>query len=201
MLTLSLLTVNVASVKGVTPKVVGTASASGEVSVLWIINPAPVALVNGSGIVVMNVQGEVEGGPWVYYFTSAHVSVILHADWSQSDGTTYSLRAKVTVSLSTANRGTVSGDAHPDGTFIIQSAPFDGFLTVNGVGVSLEGTAKIWALTPLTSFQRATANYLAVGLDSGPYSLVLGWSEAAQTVGGIPLPQADQYFQRVNVIT
>jgi hypothetical protein len=203
---LSLLTVNVASVRGETPKLVGSASASDELSVVWTTYPAPFAIAEGSGMVVVNVQGDVIGGPYIYYFNTMHVSLVLQADWVQSDGTTYSLKAKVTVPLSMASRGTVSGDAHPDGTFIICGAffgcsvPFDGFLTVNNVRTGLEGTAEIWALTPQTSFQAATSNYLVVQLDSGPYSFSIGWSEAAQTVGGVPLPQADQYFQSVQII-
>ncbi len=201
-LVFSLLTLSVPSANAQTPRVVAFASASGGLALAWVVYPGLTAITQGSGIVMMSVQGEVEAGPGVYYFDTLQVSVRLKASWAGSDGTSYQLMAKVAVPLAMASRGTVSGDAHPDvGAFIIFSVSFKGFLVINGVKSSLNGMSKIWALTPETSFQLATGRYLAVRLESGPYSFVLGWSEAPQTVGGVPLPEADRYFQRVRLIT
>ncbi len=201
-LVLSLLTLSVPSANAQTPRVVGFASASGGLALAWTVYLGLTAIAQGWGIVVMRVQGEVNAGLGVYYFDTLQVSVRLKASWAGSDGTSYQLVAKVTVPLAMASRGTMSGDAHPDvGAFIIFSASFKGLLVINGVKNSLDGMSKIWALTPETSFQPATARYLAVRLESGPYSFVLGWSQAPQTVGGVPLPEADRYLQRVRLIT
>lgn len=203
LISLTILTISVATAYYQTPNAYSQASATGSFSMIWGDPYHTPTISQGTGSESLTITGNVAKQPNLpgyYAYTTLTLSGSLHAEWSDN-GNNYVLNASLYLSAYETGYERISINPSGD-SFYVSFMDYTASLTVNGVTNHTSGEAGIKAAAPgFFAFQgqARTTTIIIYAPSLGHPQYVIRWSETSQTIDGIPQPAASQFTQVVRM--
>ncbi len=203
LVTLTVLTISVAADYYQTHNAYSQATATGNLTIIWGDPYQAPTISQGTGSESVSITGNVvqqTNLPGYYAYTTITLSGSLHVAWSDK-GNNYILDASLSLATYENQYERISINPNAD-SFYVSFTDFTTSLTVNGVASHTSGDAGIKAAAPGFFTQPGQARMTTIILYArslGNPQYVIRWSQASQTIDGIPQPAASQFTQSVTM--
>ncbi len=186
-----------------TPRATSQTASSGSMTVIYGNPYSANPWAQGTGSQSLTLRGDVEPRtdlPGYYTYNTIRLSGSAHAEWTDGQHQ-FILDASFTMQSDQPMK-MPSTTVPLANAFIITDMMYMGTLTVDGQARQATGMAQMVAAAPglfgFTGQSRATTILIYYSQSLG-YQFVLRWSEAPQTIFGIPGPAASQFSQTVEL--
>ncbi len=178
------------------------ASASGKMIAIWGNPYDSMPYATAVGWESVTLRGEVSPAQNLtgyYKYSTERLRGAAHVEWT--DGNRQFV-LDATFSMQTDRAPSMPAITLPSAdSFIITMLEFTATLTVDGRATQATGMAQMIASAPGLFTFPGQARGTMIALYDSPlgYQFVLRWSEANQSIYGIPQPAADRFSQQVKI--